>query len=240
MEPSRRRFTKEATTNQRAAKNALQDCWDIVQKRPTDPEELAREALTRGDYVTAEEVLRQPVLSHSGPYIETLYMYILEYHVFHFRNKTKKTEREIGIAKKISRDCEEARQLRDSNWQATTILAYIALKHGLHKKADFLLFEALKFVKDQPMPYVVQSLLYQEWVPPKPIQASTNGSFRLPSSAKPTGSRDVESAEKLLVHATKLDKRMTFAHKCLATLKLQFAGDIEVCTHHLRVDHCVL
>ena len=45
---------------------------------------------------------------------------------------------------------------------------------------------------------------------------------------KAVGSCDIDSAERLLLHAIKLDKRVVAAHKFLGLLQLQFRGDVEV------------
>ncbi len=72
------RHSREATTFQRAAADAIQDCWDVVRGRPFDPEDTARAALARGDYVAAEEALRPAMTAVTangpGPYVQTLYL----------------------------------------------------------------------------------------------------------------------------------------------------------------------
>lgn len=225
------RHSRVATTFQRAAVDAIQDCWDIVRERPADPEEAARAALAKGDYVEAELALRQSMLSVSaegpGPYVQTLYFYILEYHVFHWRNKKKRTAREEGLEKRIRLAFEEVYHLHDTAWPVISVLAYIQLKLGNHKKCDFLIFEACKFVNDKPLPFIVQSMLYQQWVPPRPLKPE-DFALGFLSKPKPVGSRDIDSALKLLKHAIKLDRRVVLAHKCLALLQLQFFGDMEV------------
>lgn len=226
------RHARGATALQRAAVDAIQDCWDIVRKPPPDPEETARASLAKGDYVSAEAALRPAMCAYTAdgprPHVQTLYLYLLEYHVFHWRNKHKSCAREEGLEKRIQRDFEDAYHLNDSAWAAISVLAFIQLKLGNHKKCDFLLFEAYKFVNDKPLPFIIQSMLYMQWVPPRPVRAEDFGFGFSLADVKPTGSRDVASAVKLLKHAIKLDKRVVAAHKCLALVQLQFLGDIEV------------
>jgi hypothetical protein len=226
---------KDSTIKQRQVAEELQECWAAVSERPKDPEVLARQALAKGDYVAAEAALRPPLLSYTadgcGPFVQSLYLYVLEYHVFHWRNKQKTTLRELQLVPSMRQAFEEAYAENDTNWQAVSILAYIHLREGRPQRCDALLFEALKFVSNQPLPFVVQSMLYAQWVPPCRLQVvADSSSFLRLDAPKPTGSRDLASAEKLLLQAIKQDKRMVAAHKGLALLHLQSRGDFEVRT----------
>jgi len=215
-----------------AVAHAILDCWDVVRHRPPEPVVVARRALAEGKYMQAEKALRAPMLVYTseGPSaeVQTLYLYVLEYHVFHWRNKVKSTAKEEGLTREIRQAFDEAHHLNESAWQAVSVLAYIHLKQGNHKKCDFLLYEIGKFVDNRALPLIVQAMLYMQWVPPRPLRAEDfKFSFAF-NSAKPKGSRNVDASVQLLRYAMKLEPKVVAAHKCLAIVLLQFYGDVEV------------
>lgn len=212
----------QKASNMLMAKHLLRQCWETVRGHAFSPLEIAKNQLKDGKISDAYHTLFAEYCKYAtrpaSPMLLTALMYILHYHVWHWRDLGKHED----LRQEVRKNFKDLLEIYlEKGVEPMAIMAYIHMRDGNRMQAKKLLEDAMTYSKGQSgLAMVHMAMMAERWHP------SMAATFLFDKQ-----DIDVKEAEKCYKKAIQLEPRMAWAHKnyalFLATHKRDFKGACE-------------
>lgn len=212
----------QQASNMLMAKHLLRQCWETVRGHAFSPLEISKKQLKAGNiegcYRTLFNEYCKFACKPASPMLLTALMYILHYHIWHWRDKGGNAE----LRQEVRQNFKDLLEMYlERAVEPMAIMAYIHLRDGNRLQAKKLLVDAMTYSNDQSgLAMVHMAMVAERWHP------SMAGSLLYDKQ-----DIDVKEVDTLYKKGIALEPRMAWAHKnyglFIATYKRDYKGACE-------------